>query len=87
VAARGGCAAAADAGDLISWRRIHIVKRAFTGRIINGDKPADLPVQQVTKVELFINLTAAKTLGLTFPRSLLGRADQVGRSLSRFCAA
>jgi hypothetical protein len=35
------------------------------------------PVQQVTKVELFINLTAAKTLGLTFPRSLLGRADQV----------
>jgi ABC transporter substrate binding protein len=77
VGVRGACAVPGDAGDRISWRLIHIVKRAFTGRIINGDKPADLPVQQVTKVELFINLTAAKTLGLTFPRSLLGRVDQV----------
>ena len=49
----------------------------YTGRILKGEKPGELPVQQGTKVEMFLNLKAAKALGITVPLPLLGRADEV----------
>jgi putative ABC transport system substrate-binding protein len=69
------------AGGLMSYggdfHQSHRQTGMYAGRILKGEKPSDLPVQRVTKVELFINLKAANALGMNFPSSLLGMADRI----------
>ena len=71
----------AAAGGLLSYGASitdeYHMAGTYTGRILMGDKPADLPVQQVTRVERYVNLKAAEALGINVPNCLIGRDDAV----------
>ena len=60
-----------------SLANVYRLVGVYTGKILKGAKPADLPIEQSTKLQLVINLRVAKALGLTIPQSILLRADEV----------
>jgi len=71
----------AVAGGLLSYgtdfRETYRLAGNYIGRVLNGEKPTDLPVQQATKVEFYINLKTAKALGLNVPAAMQARADEM----------
>jgi ABC-type uncharacterized transport system substrate-binding protein len=81
IPAVGGWSEYAAAGGLMSYatsnNEAHALTGNFAGRLLSGEKPSEMPVQQVTKFELVINLGTAKALGLTIPDKLLALADKV----------
>jgi putative ABC transport system substrate-binding protein len=81
IPAVGGWSEYADAGGLMSYatsnNEAHALTGYFAGRLLSGEKPSEMPVQQVTKFELVINLATAKALGLAIPDKLLALADKV----------
>jgi putative ABC transport system substrate-binding protein len=70
-----------DAGGLMSYgpslSDVYHIAGGYVGRILNGEKAAELPVQQATKLELIMNMKMAKALGLNIPMAMLVRADEV----------
>lgn len=68
----GGLISYGPSIDQLSYRAV-----AYVDKILNGAKPADLPIEQPTRFELMVNLKTAKVLGLTIPPSFLSRADEV----------